>query len=275
MVDSFAVREGPFGRAEVVQVQNHLVAHSHPHVHFTLWLKGGTAHAHVGTQRVEVSQHLALAVNPHASHDLRLDESEPSTLLMNLYLNAEWVHNTGASDAHPLFFPQCQITVSDAIRSASTILLGHMSSPMEQEDLQIETDVAQLVQSLMHAPSPSEASSAVALCRAAVDPRLHLAMAHMQAHLEHPTKALNLAHQVGLSRSRLFELFQSELATTPLVFWNAMRTEQARSRLMSESESLSHMAFDLGFSSPGNFSRFFKDHLGVTPSIYRRVCHAT
>ena len=28
---------------------------------------------------------------------------------------------------------------------------------------------------------------------------------------------------------------------------------------------------ELGFSFPGNFSRFFKEHTGVSPSQYRRV----
>jgi AraC-like DNA-binding protein len=28
---------------------------------------------------------------------------------------------------------------------------------------------------------------------------------------------------------------------------------------------------DLGFSAPGNFSRFFKEHTGVSPSIFKRA----
>jgi AraC-like DNA-binding protein len=29
--------------------------------------------------------------------------------------------------------------------------------------------------------------------------------------------------------------------------------------------------FDLGFSTPGNFARFFGDHMGVSPSRFRRA----
>ena len=31
------------------------------------------------------------------------------------------------------------------------------------------------------------------------------------------------------------------------------------------------VAHELGFSAPGHFSRFFRQHLGITPSDYRRV----
>ncbi len=34
---------------------------------------------------------------------------------------------------------------------------------------------------------------------------------------------------------------------------------------------LSDVAFDLGFSAPSNFSRFFKEHIGVSPSTFRRA----
>jgi AraC-like DNA-binding protein len=31
------------------------------------------------------------------------------------------------------------------------------------------------------------------------------------------------------------------------------------------------VALDLGFSAPGNFSRFFKEQTGVSPSTFRRA----
>jgi methylphosphotriester-DNA--protein-cysteine methyltransferase len=46
-------------------------------------------------------------------------------------------------------------------------------------------------------------------------------------------------------------------------------------RLNAREENMTAMAMDLGFSTPGNFSRFFRDHRGVTPTTYRRVCHAS
>jgi AraC-like DNA-binding protein len=42
-------------------------------------------------------------------------------------------------------------------------------------------------------------------------------------------------------------------------------------RLTSGSDPVATVAHDLGFAAPGHFSRFFRQHLGITPSDYRRV----
>jgi AraC-like DNA-binding protein len=50
-----------------------------------------------------------------------------------------------------------------------------------------------------------------------------------------------------------------------------VKVEEAIRRLMQRADPLTSVALDLGFSTPGNFSRFFKEHMGVTPSHYRKV----
>jgi len=57
---------------------------------------------------------------------------------------------------------------------------------------------------------------------------------------------------------------------TPQVFWSGVRVEEAMRRV-AEGSALTDVALDLGFSAPGNFSRFFKEHTGVSPSIFKRA----
>ena len=45
-------------------------------------------------------------------------------------------------------------------------------------------------------------------------------------------------------------------------------------RRVSEGGELTDVALDLGFSAPGNFSRFFKEHTGISPSIFKRATRA-
>jgi AraC-like DNA-binding protein len=78
---------------------------------------------------------------------------------------------------------------------------------------------------------------------------------------------------VGLSRAHFFALFRDQLNATPQVFWSAVRVEEAMRRV-SEGLPLTDVALDLGFPAPGNFSRFFKEHTGVSPSIFRRAVRA-
>jgi AraC-like DNA-binding protein len=107
--------------------------------------------------------------------------------------------------------------------------------------------------------------------RRLLDRRLRQAMAHVRLNLDNPCVSNDLADLVGLSRSRLYALFHDELGTSPMVYWNAMRSEAARERLSKQTDSITTVAMDLGFSTPGNFSRHCKDHLGVTPTAYRRM----
>jgi AraC family transcriptional regulator len=92
--------------------------------------------------------------------------------------------------------------------------------------------------------------------------------------IESPQVAEQVADMVGLSRSRLFQLFSEQLASSPLVYRSGIRLEEAVTRLRGRAPQLTELALDLGFSTPGNFSRFFRSHRGVTPSAYRRVLQA-
>ena len=56
----------------------------------------------------------------------------------------------------------------------------------------------------------------------------------------------------------------------PLVYANVLRFEAAVQRLTQTAEPVGDVSHELGFSAPSHFSRFFRAHLGITPSDYRR-----
>ena len=62
---------------------------------------------------------------------------------------------------------------------------------------------------------------------------------------------------------------------TPLRRVDLEALEEAVRRLVQQEEPLTSVALDLGFSTPGNFSRFFREHMGVTPSRFRRAASGT
>jgi transcriptional regulator GlxA family with amidase domain len=137
----------------------------------------------------------------------------------------------------------------------------------------VESDVLQLIKQTIGVVNAPVLVPTLPVRRKMLDYRLRKAMNHMRENLANPSIAEEVADLVGLSRSRFFELFHDELGTSPNVFWNAVRCEEAAKRLQHSPENMTTMAMDLGFSSPGNFSRFFKEHMGVTPSTFRRVTH--
>jgi AraC-like DNA-binding protein len=274
MVDFFVVKEGDFGRIEVVKHHHDLVVHAHPYTHFSFWLGGGLAHSRVGQHTVQIGPDVALGVNSNASHDFRLNDANKAAVFLNLYLNDAWLDAQCKNMAHAMVLPHPSIGITPEVHAVRTKLLTHLASPVRGHALCLEADVASLLSTTLMSAMTAEQLQAMPVRRRMIDYRLRVAIAHMQDNLSTPKVAEEVAEVVGLSRSRFFELFHDQLGTSPLVFWNAMRLEEALTRLSARDENMTSMAMTLGFSTPGNFSRFFRDHRGVTPTAYRKVCHA-
>ena len=103
------------------------------------------------------------------------------------------------------------------------------------------------------------------------DTRIRRAIALLRAH---PNKDLNmdqLASQVGLSRSRFYDLFQLCTGFSPRTYLDLLCIEAAISRLSSGRGKIAEVSAELGFSAQSNFTRFFLNQVGVPPSEYRRV----
>src|SRR5882762_5593642 len=102
------------------------------------------------------------------------------------------------------------------------------------------------------------------------DTRIRRAIALLRAR---PNKELNmdeLASQVGLSRSRFYDLFQLCTGFSPRAYLDMLCVETAISRLSSGDDKISEVSAELGFSAQSNFTRFFLNQVGVPPSEYRR-----
>lgn len=51
---------------------------------------------------------------------------------------------------------------------------------------------------------------------------------------------------------------------------NDMLVLEAKVRLQNHKQSIAQIAFDLNFSDPSHFGKFFKKHVGISPSDYRK-----
>jgi AraC family transcriptional regulator len=104
----------------------------------------------------------------------------------------------------------------------------------------------------------------------AADPRVRHAIALMRRDVARELDVDSVAAATGLSRAHFFHLFQRDTQVTPLVYANVLRFEAAIERLTLSQEPVAEVSDHLGFSAPGHFSRFFRSHLGITPTDYRR-----
>jgi transcriptional regulator GlxA family with amidase domain len=104
---------------------------------------------------------------------------------------------------------------------------------------------------------------------AAGNPRLLKAVSLMEAAIEEPIPATELARRVGISTRELERLFQRWLKSTPSAYYRRMRLERARALLRQSEISITEVAFACGFGSIASFSRSYKACYGHAPSAGR------
>lgn len=93
---------------------------------------------------------------------------------------------------------------------------------------------------------------------------------YIERNLEREITVPQLARQVHLCASRLFQLFQKNFGLSPMQYVARRRAEAAKRLLTSSTLSAGEIAGRLGFHSANYFVRFFKKHTGCTPMAMRR-----
>jgi AraC-like DNA-binding protein len=104
-----------------------------------------------------------------------------------------------------------------------------------------------------------------------IDERVRSALDRMHAmDLAEPLDAEKLSAVVGLSQNHLIRLFRRDLQTTPGQYWDRLRVEHARHRLLLPDARVKAVALELGFTYLSHFSKWFKRHTGTTPRDTRK-----
>lgn len=274
MQDIYAVVEGDFGKVVVIEVMQNLVPHAHEQIQLGYWLSGGSACCHVGDETVLLNDGVVAACNSYQSHDMVLINATEPVIGLFLYINVAWLDDLEPVWKTPIHFTSAKITETPEIRETSNALMRKILFPIKGATLCIETDVVKLLQLTVKQSIDQPKHVPRSIRRRMPDYRLRLALSYMKENVIHLALMDELAQMIGVSRSRLYELFLNELKSSLKVVWNSMRTDEAKKRMALNDDSLADVAASLGFSSPGNFSRFFKANTGVSPLIYKKTINA-
>jgi AraC-like DNA-binding protein len=269
MAENFALHEGAFGRIVLLSLRAGLVPHAHSDAHIVWWLGGAEAEARIGTQEFRYSDTAASAVNPFEQHDLKLLSDTAPAIFLAVYVNMTWLDRKAGIAGRPFVFASPRINIGSELRAALWQLLDLMMTRPEHHAA-IDTAVERAIDMSIES-SRTSASAAAPVIGPVLSRPLRLAIGLMREHLEIRLTVDDIASQAGVSRARLFALFRDQLNTTPQIFWSAIRLEAAIRKLASGDMALMDVAHDLGFSAASNFSRFFKEHSGISPSDYRRA----
>ena len=96
------------------------------------------------------------------------------------------------------------------------------------------------------------------------------ALALMHERPAHAWSIDELGHEVGLSRSALYERFEQLIGVPPMQYLAQWRM-QAAARLLLETRShVAEIALEVGYDSEAAFARAFKRAVGTPPGAWRR-----
>ncbi|TVQ18650.1 MAG: AraC family transcriptional regulator, partial [Spirochaetaceae bacterium] len=102
------------------------------------------------------------------------------------------------------------------------------------------------------------------------DARVRSALRLIAERFDEPLPSRDLARAVGVSPSRLAQLFRSHTAATIRQTINRRRLTEAKRLLATTDEPITTILHESGFSDVSYFNRVFRADTGLTPREYRR-----
>ena len=277
MSSAVKIFQGRFGRVALLDMDAPLVGHAHHHCHILIKAGGADSAFSVRGQHAPLTDDSAVLVNAWEHHAYEHDVRQAkNTLILALYIEPAWLADIQRSlvmSGHPRFFPQTCVRITQATRKIAEEFVLELWWADEVSPRRLEDLLFNLIMVVIDSYSGWRDLSGLLRSKPPVsmDARIRHSIALMKQDVAHDLDMDKIAAATGLSRAHFFTLFQRNTQVTPLVYANVLRFEAAIARLTSSQEPVSEVAHGLGFSAPGHFSRFFRSHLGITPSDYRRV----
>jgi AraC family transcriptional regulator, melibiose operon regulatory protein len=103
--------------------------------------------------------------------------------------------------------------------------------------------------------------------------RVKLSMQYIHKYYADNILLDNIAMAANLSKSECCRSFKRILKVTPFEYLMEYRISKASELLLKNKESISNIAFDVGFGGISYFGKVFKKYRNCTPSEYRNKYH--
>ena len=271
MSEALAVFHGGFGRVCLYDMDRTMVPHAHREGHLIFHVHGPGGVMVVDERPFPLGPGQAVAVSPWQGHYYRHPAAASPTLALVLYIRPGWFLQASQRATSSLRFGRSGIDASGVMARWIQGIAAAMLDP-DLDDLTLEDRLCGLTEAAL-AQSwqwTREGDGFTGRPAAPCDFRVRRALRLIQARLGDGFALESIAREVGLSRPHFFKLFRQQMGVTPTLYLNALRMEEAITRLAGSTEAVADIGLDLGFSSQASFSRFFIANGVVPPSVYRR-----
>lgn len=266
---SCRVHHSLLGRVTVLELARSGAAHAHSHPHVLLKLGGADGCFEVGGSPYALTDAQAILVNSWEPHAYRHADGARPTFVLAVYLDPCMGASSGASGG-AMRFAASAMPITRATRTPAESIVRELDRFSGCDARAVDDALRALLDAApTERAGPMEAGSPPARGAPGLDRRVARCMEYMNQHLDVREDLGEVGARFGLSRPHLFHLFRQSTRLTPAMYWNTLRMEFAVSRLARRDATVGRLAQDLGFSDPGNFTRFFQAIQGVAPSDYQ------
>ncbi len=262
---------GDFGRATVNLTGRPLVEHAHQQFNIIFKLGGADTEFRSSATCLPLDDDSVLLFNPWVPH-LKLANEAGPTMILSLIIETARIDRVLERQGLPAgrVFPNPREELTEDVRLNAERLAAAIPRYLLKPEEDSEALLEDLIDAVINAYiSPEIARTAIAPARA-IDFRIRKALAYIHEHALQNPRIDDIAKMVGLSRSRFFEQFRRCVGASPQHYIDHFRMKVATRWLSTTDRPLVELADELGFCAHSNFTRFFIQHIAVSPSEFRR-----
>jgi AraC-like DNA-binding protein len=274
MVRPIRVFDGSFGRLQLVEVTAGDPPQANAAPMVVIKQDGADLDMRADGMPLRLTREHLLFIHQGASLQAEFAPGAGSAQLLCFHASGDWLRASfpAVFDAGSRAFGSASEAITARIRRLADTLAVEVLNDQFLSHERLEFMLQELMLSIVETYLARRQSGA-RLWRGSpfADNRIRKALALLRAHPNKEVNMNDLANQVGLSRSRFYDLFQLSTGRSPRAYLDMLCVESAIEKLSSGSAKIAEVSAELGFSAQSNFTRFFQQQVGIPPSEYRRA----
>jgi AraC-like DNA-binding protein len=274
MARPIRVFDGSFGRLQLIEVAAGDPVQSSPVPLIVVKQEGADLDYLVDGQSLRLTRDNLLFLNSGSTSQALFEPGASSAQLLCFRASTDWLRGSfpAVFDADSRAFGTASEHITARIRRLADTLVIEVLNDQFLSHERLEFMLQELMLSIVETYLARRQAGA-RLWRGSpfADNRIRKALALLRAHPNKDVNMNELASQVGLSRSRFYDLFQLSTGRSPRAYLDMLCVESAIAKLSTGSAKIAQVSAELGFSAQSNFTRFFQQQVGIPPSEYRRA----
>ena len=274
MARPIRVFDGSFGRLQLLEASAGAALQTGAAPQIVVKHEGADLDVLVDGEKLRLTRGNLLFLNPGVTSQSVFGPGSASSQLLWFQASGDWLRGSfpAVFDLGGRPFGSASEPITARIRQLADTLAIEVLNDQFLSHERLEFMLQELMLSIVETyPARRQAGSRMWRGSPFADTRIRRALALLRAHPNKDVNMNDLASQVGLSRSRFYDLFQLSTGRSPRSYLDLLCVESAIARLSSGSAKIAEVSAALGFSAQSNFTRFFQQQVGIPPSEYRRA----